>query len=36
MVIFGDPERSGLLGREHRKHEKSPFAGRYGLDVNVT
>ena len=28
MVIFRDPERSVLMAREHRKHEKAPFAGR--------
>jgi len=30
MVIFRDPARSVLPVREHRKHGKSPFAGRQG------
>src|SRR3546814_11148328 len=28
MVVFREPERSVLMAREHRKCEKSPFAGR--------
>ncbi|MEJ2408915.1 MAG: hypothetical protein P8Y48_06125, partial [Novosphingobium sp.] len=30
MVILRDPERSVLPVREHRKHAKTPFAGRQG------
>jgi len=36
MVIFRDPARSDLLGREHRKHGTSPFAGRHGLNGDTT
>jgi hypothetical protein len=30
MVRFRNPERSGLLGREHRKSGHGPFAGPQG------
>jgi hypothetical protein len=36
MLIFRDPERSVLNVHEHRKLEKSAFAGQHQLNVNTT
>jgi hypothetical protein len=36
MVVPGDPERSVLTVREHRKRAEPPFAGRYGLNGEIT
>jgi len=30
MAVFREPERSDLMGREHRKRGRLPFAGRQG------
>jgi hypothetical protein len=35
MVIFRDPERSGLFGREHRKRKKRPFTAHYGPNIST-
>jgi hypothetical protein len=36
MLVFRDPERSVFNVREHRKHDKSAFAGQHGVNVNTT